>query len=201
MPWFAAIRRKAAPAGAEFILVDPAKNTSEPAFDHARLAAGLSQTAKREYKSTELPFDRFDYSDDEKSIQFQVDGSDWSCKLESYVCKAEHDAEAGPYESLSPDKKWLAYIKDYNLCLRYLPTGENVQLTRDGEPDWSYATPIPGLRPMVAQGTQDIKQRPAVFWSQDSSRLVTYRMDTRTAGRSTRNAVPRRTGVRMGAGW
>src|SRR5439155_26026703 len=38
---------------------------------------------------------------------------------------------------------------------------------------------------MVAQGTQDVKQRPAVFWSPDSSKLVTYRMDTRSAGRFT----------------
>lgn len=177
--------RKSAPAGVEFIVVDPDQNTSKPAFDHTRLANALSHVAKREYKPTELPFDRFDFSSDGKSIQFQVDGSGWSCGLDSYICKAEHDVEAGQYESLSPDKKWLAYIKDYNLCVRYVPTGENVQLTRDGEPDWSYATPIPSLRPMVAQGTQDIKQRPAVFWSEDSSKLVTYRMDTRTAGRFT----------------
>jgi len=38
---------------------------------------------------------------------------------------------------------------------------------------------------MIAQGTQDVKQRPAVFWSPDSSKLVTYRMDTRNAGRFT----------------
>ena len=35
----------------------------------------------------------------------------------------------------------------------------------------------------VAQGTQDLKQRPAVFWSPDSSKLVTYRTDTRSVGR------------------
>src|SRR5579859_8136318 len=61
----------------------------------------------------------------------------------------------------------------------------NLQLTRDGQQGWGYATPIPSLRPMVAQGTQDPKQRPAVFWSPDSSKLVTYRMDTRNAGRFT----------------
>jgi Prolyl oligopeptidase family len=40
-----------------------------------------------------------------------------------------------------------------------------------------------GLRPFVAQRTQEIRQRPAVFWSPDSFKLVTYRMDTRNAGR------------------
>src|SRR5206468_223352 len=48
---------------------------------------------------------------------------------------------------------------------------------------YEFATEIPSLRPMVAQGTQDVRQRAAVFWSPDSSKLVTYRMDTRNAGR------------------
>ena len=46
--------RKAAPAGVEFILVDPGQNTSKAAFDHARLATALSQATKHEYKPTEL---------------------------------------------------------------------------------------------------------------------------------------------------
>lgn len=58
--------RKAGLTGTEFILVDPAQNTVKPAFDHARLASALSDAAKRDYKSTELPFDNFDFSDDAK---------------------------------------------------------------------------------------------------------------------------------------
>jgi dipeptidyl-peptidase 4 len=177
--------RKAGTKETEFILVDPAQNAAGPAFDHARLASALSEAAKREFKSGELPFDSFDFSDDRKSISFQVDGAGWRCDLDSYKCKAEHAAEPGQFESMSPDKNWIAYVSGYNLYLRYVPLGTVVQLTRDGERDWSYATPIPGLRPMVAQGTDDIKQRPAVFWSEDSSKLVTYRMDTRSAGRFT----------------
>ena len=177
--------RKAGMKETEFILVDPAQNTVKPAFDQARLASALSEAAKREFKSTELPFDTFDFSDDLKSIHFQVEGTDWRCDLEAYKCKTEHGAEPGPFESMSPDKNWIAYISDYNLYLRYVPLGTVVQLTHDGERGWSYATPISGLRPMVAQGTDDLKQRPAVFWSEDSSKLVTYHMDTRGAGRFT----------------
>ena len=33
--------------GAEFVLVDPAAGTREPAFDHARLAAELSRAFRR----------------------------------------------------------------------------------------------------------------------------------------------------------
>lgn len=38
---------------------------------------------------------------------------------------------------------------------------------------------------MVKQGTPDIRQKPVVYWSPDSSKLITYRMDSRKAGRFT----------------
>src|SRR5438552_15298000 len=71
------------------------------------------------------------------------------------------------------------------MYIRDAPNEEIERLTHDCTESLDYATPIPSLRPMIAQGTQDVKQRPAAFWSPDSSRLVTYRMDTRNAGRFT----------------
>ncbi|PYV16314.1 MAG: hypothetical protein DMG21_12090 [Acidobacteria bacterium] len=41
----------------EFVLVDAAKNTRGPAFDHARLAATLSISAGKAFRPTRLPFD------------------------------------------------------------------------------------------------------------------------------------------------
>ena len=177
--------RKAGTKGTDFILVDRERNTSGPAFDHARLAVSLSKATKRDYQPTELPFDTFDYAKDAKSVSFQVEGTPWTCQLENYECKRGPEPLAGQYEEASPNKEWVAYVKEHDLYLRYAATGEIVRLTRDGEESWDYATPIPSLRPMVAQGTQDVKQRPAVFWSPDSSKLVTYRIDTRNAGRFT----------------
>jgi dipeptidyl-peptidase 4 len=177
--------RKVNPKGTEFLLVDPAQSATKPAFDQARLAAALSSEAKRAYQPAELPFDTFDYSEDRKTIQFRIDNTAWSCKLETYECKADHASGNELYEEPSPNKQWIAFVKDFNLFVRYAPTGEVVQLTRDGEPGWDYATEIPSLRPMVAQGTQNVKQHAEVTWSPDSSKLVTYHMDTRSAGRFT----------------
>ena len=50
---------------------------------------------------------------------------------------------------------------------------------------WDYATPLPSLRVMVDQGTEEVHQPAAVFWSPDSSKLITYRIDSRNAGRFT----------------
>src|SRR5262249_4849457 len=63
--------------------------------------------------------------------------------------------------------------------------GETVQLTTDGVADCDYATPLPSLRTLINQRTEDAKQPPTVFWAPDSSRLVTYRIDSRNAGRFT----------------
>jgi dipeptidyl-peptidase 4 len=176
--------RKAGITGVEFILVDSAKGTSQPAFDHARLAAALAKATKHAYEPTRLPFTAFDFSDDAKNIQVHIDEALWTCNLDNYECKPAPEP-AGRYESASPDKQWVAYVADYNLYLRNVATGQAMPLTRDGQQDWAYATEIAGLRPYVEQGTQDIKQDAEVFWSPDSSKLVTFRMDTRGAGRFT----------------
>ncbi len=175
--------RKLSSGGKEFLLVDATKPSREPAFDHVRLAAALSAAAHREYKATELPFDTFDFADGGKFIHFESDQIRWNCSLVDYVCKRDSSTERSRWESRSPDGKWSAYVRNFNLYLRYPATGQEVQLTRDGEKSWDYATGLPGLRTMVEQGTQDVQQAPAVFWSPDSRKLVTYRLDSRNAGR------------------
>jgi dipeptidyl-peptidase-4 len=172
--------------GSQFILVDAEQNTSNPAFDHTRLAKALSHAAKQSYDASKLPFDTFDFVDKGKGIRFEIDSAQWTCNLDSYECKrSEQPAASEQYEARSPDSRWAAYVENHNLLLRDTTTGTIVQLTRDGEPGWDYATPIPSLRPMVAQGTDDVKERPAVFWSPDSSKLITYRIDSRHAGHFT----------------
>src|SRR5262245_8581009 len=42
--------------GTEFILVDPARGTRLPAFDHAKVAAALSAAAGATYTAAHLPF-------------------------------------------------------------------------------------------------------------------------------------------------
>ncbi|HUJ31637.1 MAG TPA: DPP IV N-terminal domain-containing protein [Candidatus Acidoferrum sp.] len=178
-------RRTNLKGGSEFIVVDAAKNTSEPAFDHSRLAESLSRAMKQHQDAEKLPFESFEYVDDAKKIRFEVEDVQWTCDLGSYDCKRGESTTANQYESRSPDGRWAAYVENYNLYLRDISTGTVLQLTRDGEPGWDYATPIPSLRPMVAQQTEHPKERPAVFWSPDSSKFVTYRIDSRNAGRFT----------------
>lgn len=175
--------RKTGPNGSEFILVDADHNTSVPAFDQAKLATKLSEITKHEYQPTDLPFDSIEFVKDGKAIQFEVEKAQWTCELSTYEC--EQAPAENPDEAVSPDKRWSAYVKNHNLYLRDVSTGQAVQLTDDGEPNFDYATPLPSLRPLVEQGTNDVHLPAAVFWSPDSSKLITYRIDSRNSGRFT----------------
>ena len=81
--------------------------------------------------------------------------------------------------------RYTAYIVDHNLWVRNLKTGETIQLSRDGEHHYDYATPLPNPMLMLQQGKEDVIQTPAVFWSPDSTRIATYVMDQRNFPRLT----------------
>ncbi|MCH7688375.1 MAG: hypothetical protein IH899_17125, partial [Planctomycetes bacterium] len=65
----------------EFILVDVAKGTRLPAFDHQRLAAAISKITGNEYKKSRLPFERIDFLDSPDVIAFRAAGKPWVCDL------------------------------------------------------------------------------------------------------------------------
>jgi dipeptidyl-peptidase 4 len=176
------------PQGRQFIVVDPAANTSGPAFDQARLAASLSHAAGKTYEANELPFYDFEFTKDGQSIRFEADGAAWTCALANYECKKKPEGADSRLESVSPNGQWAAFVRGYNLYVRDVTTGTVVQLTRDGVAGDDYATPLPDLRTLVAEDVtngDNVKERPAVFWSPDSTKLVTYRLDSRNAGRFT----------------
>jgi hypothetical protein len=66
--------------------------------------------------------------------------------------------------------------------VRSTESGAEVRLTTDGERDRAYATPVPSPTLMVRERTSEPDLDPLVFWSPDSRRLATYRIDARGAG-------------------
>jgi dipeptidyl-peptidase 4 len=76
-------------------------------------------------------------------------------------------------QSLSPDGKRSAFIRDYNLWVRDVATGQDVQLTTDGVKDFGYATNNAGWTKSDA---------PVVLWSPDSKRIATFQHDGRGVG-------------------
>lgn len=164
--------------GKKFILVDSRKRKQKPAFDHGKLAKGISKLLEKEYKPYELPFDTFAFSDNAKSITFKVEKDTIKCSLKTYVCEKSEEKE-DPSVSKSPDGKWEVFVKNFNLYLRAVETGEEIQLTTDGKETYAYGIDLGWYYMMNESDASQTKalDRISVGWSPDSSKLVTHRVD------------------------
>jgi len=166
--------------GKEFILVNPINNTKQPAFDHVRLAAALSLAACTAYEHNKLPFDSFEFIKDRKAIQFDIKEDSWTCNLSTYKCsKSKKTSKIAPDELPSPDGRWAAITKNNNLYIRSIETGEEIQLSTDGQPYYSYAALSDSRLTTVTDRLQKKKLPPAAIWSSDSKKLITHRLDQR----------------------
>jgi dipeptidyl aminopeptidase/acylaminoacyl peptidase len=171
--------------GAEFILVDPAKGTRQPAFDHVKLAAALSTVAGGGVNAYRLPFQEIDVTPDGKSVSFNYNGHHFRCDTQGVKCTDAGAATAstgggggrggrgGRNESLSPDKKRAVFIREFNLWVRDVATNKETQLTTDGVKDFGYATDNAGWAN---------SDRAIVSWSPDSRKIATFQQDQRGVG-------------------
>jgi dipeptidyl aminopeptidase/acylaminoacyl peptidase len=170
--------RKAVKGGHEFILVDPDAAAKQPAFDHEKLAASLSAAAKDKYTAIELPFNAFTFVDGEKAITFTIGQAPWRCTLGDYTCRPNDRAGggrggrgggglAGPVRRefeingtepvKSPDGKWEALVRNYNVAVREEGTREVTLLSTDGS-EGSYYDPL------------------SIAWSPDSTKIAVYKV-------------------------
>jgi dienelactone hydrolase len=162
--------RNATREGWEFVLVDPVRKTRQRAFDHALIAAALSRAADTTVDPKRLPSTRTEISPDLGSISFQMRRRRWTCDLGGDTCSASRPDSVSV---TSPDGRRAAFIRDYNLWVRELATGQETQLTTDGAKDYGYATDNAGWT---------MSNRAIVLWSPDSRKIATYQQDQRNVG-------------------
>ncbi|MCH8293490.1 DPP IV N-terminal domain-containing protein [Candidatus Poribacteria bacterium] len=171
------------PDGKQFLLVDASQNTREPAFDHERLATALSQATGVECTAVDLPFERFEFVEDGQAIHFVVGDARYDCNLTNYECCqiGQVESPSRELERTSPDGKWVAFLQDHNLFVRSVESGEVIELSDDGVGKYDYTASLPSPPTMVDAGTQHVQMPVAAFWSPDSKRIVSYRLDQRSA--------------------
>lgn len=161
-------RRQLPNDGREFLLVDPERNTVAPAFDHARLAAALP--------GGKLAFDQAALSEKLGAVEFQLAGKPWKCTLADYRCAP--GPESNRSELPSPDGTRVAFVRDHNLWIRTVATGNERALTTDGTEELSYGTSFTGNDVLsVRRLNRPVPVQAA--WSPDSTKLYTHRMDQR----------------------
>ena len=74
------------------------------------------------------------------------------------------------YEIASPDGKYVAFIRDWNLWIRNTSTKEEKALSTDGIKNFAYATDNAGWKH---------SDRPILSWSPDSRKIATFQQDQR----------------------
>ena len=187
--------RKTSGTNSEFVLVDPARKTATPAFDHARVATALSAASNQTLNPLQLPFQQIQYSTKADSIAFDLNSRRWSCDARGTKCtdigvavgnqggggrggRGGGGGRAGgaggsPPLTMSPDGKRGAFIRDWNLWVRDVATGQEKQLTTDGVKDFGYATDNAGWAG---------SDRAILLWSPDSKKIATQQQDERKVG-------------------
>ena len=159
--------------GPEFFLVDAAKATRAPAFNHAAVAAALTTAMGKPVAAARLPFMQITFAADLQSFSFDSEGKRWTCDVQGKQCTSANRPATVPNSELSPDGRYAAYIKEWNLWVRETATGKDTPLTTDGVENFGYATDNAGWIS---------SERAVVKWSPNSKRIATFQQDQRKAG-------------------
>jgi dipeptidyl-peptidase-4 len=163
------------------------KRTKAPAFDHAKLAAELnaatsagklSPTWNTALDAGHLPIDDFSLENSDLVVLLRIGQHLVRCDLHATgACQQAGEAFAttpGVVYDISPDGKKAAFIRGDNLWVLDAASGRETQLTKDGAPDFGYATDNAGWIH---------SNKPIVAWSPDSKEIATFQQDQRTVGR------------------
>ncbi|SFS05906.1 Dipeptidyl aminopeptidase/acylaminoacyl peptidase [Granulicella pectinivorans] len=194
--------------GVVFFMVDPAKGTKTPAFDQVKLAAALNaamakaplpdgMAAPRTIDPHRLPITDFTPGDGQTFTVSMGSAMRMHCDMAGAgTCTPLPGGGQGSgggrggrnraAAELSPDKKKQAFIRDWNLWIRDVKTGEETQLTTDGQKNYGYATDNAGWTH---------SNNPILVWSPDSNKIATFQQDQRKTGDmyliSTNNGHPK----------
>ncbi len=157
--------------GTEYMLVDVARQTRSSLMDQEALAEALTAETENDIDPYSLPLNQVEYHQEQNSIEFSYDGFRWEFDLVDSRLEKKSELLSAPANSvMSPDGSKAAFIRDHNLWVMDMHSGEETQLTEDGIEFYGYATDSQGWT------TSD---RPVLKWSHDSSKISTYRLDER----------------------
>ncbi|MBT2143852.1 MULTISPECIES: DPP IV N-terminal domain-containing protein [unclassified Rhodanobacter] len=162
--------------GDHFVRMDAASGKTAPLFDQAKLAAALGEAGGKPVDAKKLPVTGYEARPDGR-IDVAVRGKHYVCDLAaaeaSCVDRASLVKTGKEPGALSPDKKSEAFIRDWNLWLRDVASGQETQLTTDGVENFGYATDNAGWKHT---------DNAIVEWSPDSKRIATFQQDQRKTG-------------------
>lgn len=162
-------------------VADAGRRTKTAAFDSVRMAAALHAAGWTETDPKRIRPEGLELLDNDRTVTITVRGAQYRCGLAGeYHCSQEKTARGGRTGGrnrapavTSPDGKREVFIRDWNLWVREVATGNEKQLTKDGVKDYGYATDNAGWAH---------SDRAIVAWSPNSKLIATFQQDQRKTG-------------------
>jgi len=163
-------------------LVDFKNNKVVDLFNHNKMARILTELSENDIIENQLSLS--DIEKGEKgNLEFKFEDKSYDLNLKSYQLKSyeeELKEKQNPFEAKSPDGKWIAYNKDYNLFIKSIESNKEFQLSSEGARGYEYATWYGWFDKMEGENSERPK-RFIVNWSEDSKWIATSIVDTRNA--------------------
>lgn len=163
--------------GKEYRIVHAPIRSNELAFDHAALAASLSDITGEEISPEHLPINQVNVSLARHTVEFRAFDKHWCFHSSQNICEELPRIES--HWLVSPNRKRAVFLRDYNLWLKDLDTNEEHALTTDGECHYAYAVTPERIDICAGLYSSNITQAPQALWSPDSKRLFTMQTDER----------------------
>ena len=170
-------RRTLRGGGWEYLIVDASTGQKRTAFEPVRIAEALGAAAKRSFTAATLPANQLRFFNAD-SIELQVDTVRYHCAIGRNACARVPSPEQRRFmrqgggflgdigtpddrPKASPDGKWEALIRNYNVYIRPAGPGARadagVMLSTDGS-------------------EADYYTQQSIEWSPDSKKIAAYRV-------------------------
>ena len=158
--------------GREYRLVNAREKTNIVAFDHWKLAKSLSDVSGEEVDPIDLPITKADFALEPLTLTFDAFEKFWTYNVD--LSRLEEATAPNKTDVLSPNGDYIVFEEDYDLWLRHIASGDEKQLTFDGEEFFCYgAAGRAWGAPMADEGKLQ------VVWSPDSRYILTVQRDSR----------------------
>ncbi len=109
-------------------------------FDHQKLSLILSDSLGTDIKANDIPIGKIKYQSPTELL-ISVKNKTYLLNTETYSLNSpQEEDKTNKNEESSPDNKWIAYTKDYNLYIKSTQTEEVKQLSKSGEKGYEYAS-------------------------------------------------------------
>jgi dipeptidyl aminopeptidase/acylaminoacyl peptidase len=154
----------------------------EALFDHDKLATALSTILEKEIKGNALSIADIERTEN-GNLTMRIADKTYTLDLKSYTLLKVEDKkveENNPFETKSPDGKWVAYAKDYNLFIKSNEDEKEYQLSTNGIKGFENASWYDWFDKMEGENGERPK-RFVVNWSEDSKWITAPILDMRTA--------------------